>query len=259
MESTQLVDSALLERRVKEMYDAVAQDPGGDFHFEMGRDLALRLGYDRELLDAIPAAAVESFAGVGHFFDLADLREGETVVDLGSGSGTDLLAAAVQVGTGGHVTGIDITPAQLGKAFRLADGHGIGNVKLVQSRLEDTPLAGESADVVISNGVINLCPDKPAAFTEAARLLRPGGRVAIADIVSGRELAERTRSNTDLWAACIAGAIPQDDYVAALDAAGLTVETVRENDAYRFISERAIDACQKYRVVSVSILARKAG
>jgi SAM-dependent methyltransferase len=259
MDSTQLVDAALLEQRVKEMYHAVAQDPGGDFHFEMGRELALRLGYDAALLDAIPAAAVESFAGVGHFFDLADLREGEKVVDLGSGSGTDLLAAAVQVGPGGHVTGIDMTEAQLMKAALLAHTHSIGNVKLVQSRLEDTPLADESADVVISNGVINLCPDKPRAFEEAARLLRPGGRLALADIVSGRELAERTRRNTDLWAACIAGAIPQDDYVAALEAAGLTVETVRENRAYRFTSERAIDACQKYRVISVSILARKPG
>jgi arsenite methyltransferase len=259
MDDTQLVDEALLERRVKEMYRAVADDPAGDFHFEMGRDMALRLGYDRELLDAIPGRAVESFAGVGHFFDLAGLREGETVVDLGSGSGMDLMAAAVQVGARGHVTGIDITDAQLLKAALLADAHGIGNVKLIQSRLESTPLADESADAVISNGVINLCPDKPAAFEEAARLLRPGGRVALADIVSGRELAERTRRNTDLWAACIAGAIPQDDYVAGLEAAGLQVETVRENRAYRFISERAIDACHKYRVISVSVLARKPG
>jgi SAM-dependent methyltransferase len=259
MDSTQLVDEALLEQRVKEMYRAVAQEPGGDFHFEMGRELALRLGYDPALVAAIPPGAVESFAGVGHFLDLADLGPGESVVDLGSGSGTDLLAAALQVGPRGQVTGVDMTDAQLAKAALLAHEHGIENVKLVQSRLEDTPLADESADAVISNGVINLCPDKPRAFGEIARLLRPGGRAAIADIVSGTELAERTRRNTDLWAACIAGAIPQDDYVAGLEAAGLTVETVRENTAYRFISERAIDACSKYRVVSVSLLARKPG
>jgi SAM-dependent methyltransferase len=259
MDSTQLVDEALLEQRVQEMYRAVAEQPGGDFHFEMGREMALRLGYDRELLDAIPAAAVESFAGVGHFFDLAGLRPGETVVDLGSGSGTDLLGAAVLVGPQGQVTGVDITDAQLAKAALLAHQQGMTNVRLVESRLEATPLPDESADAVISNGVINLCPDKPRAFAEIARLLLPGGRAAIADIVSGRELAERTRRNTDLWAACIAGAIPQDDYVAGLEAAGLTVETVRENSAYRFISERAIDACQKYEVVSVSLLARKPG
>jgi SAM-dependent methyltransferase len=239
------------------MYRAVADDPDGDFHFEMGRDLALRLGYDPELLAAVPTAAVDSFAGVGHFFDLAGLRAGERVVDLGSGSGTDLLAAAVQVGDRGHVTGIDMTEAQLAKAFRLADANRFGNVSLVQSRLERTPLKGQSADVVISNGVINLCPDKAAAFHEVARLLRPGGRMAISDIVSGRELAERTRRNIDLWAACIAGAIPQDDYVAAVEAAGLEVETVRENRGYRFISERALEACHKYRVISVSVLATK--
>jgi SAM-dependent methyltransferase len=259
MDSTQLVDEALLEQRVQEMYRAGAQEPGGDVHFEMGRELALRLGYDPELVAKVPAAAVESFAGVGHFLDLADLKPGERVVDLGSGSGTDLLAAALQVGAQGQATGVDMTDAQLAKAALLAHEHGMENVKLVHSRREDTPLPDESAAAVISNGVINLCPDKPRAFHEIARLLRPGGRAAIADIVSGTELAERTRRNTDLWAACIAGAIPQDDYVAGLEAAGLVVETVRENAAYRFISERAIDACNKYEVVSVSLLARKPG
>jgi arsenite methyltransferase len=257
MDSTQLVDAALLEQRVKEMYRAVADDPGGDFHFEMGHDVALQLGYDPELLAAVPSAAIGSFAGVGHLFDLARLRPGETAVDLGSGSGTDLFLAALQVGERGGVTGIDMTDAQLAKATRLAREHGFANVELVQGRLEETPLADSSADVVISNGVINLCPDKPRAFAEAARLLRAGGRLAIADIVSGRELAERTRRNIDLWAACVAGAIPQDEYLAALEAAGLRIEAVRENSAYRFTSERALEACGKYEVISVSILASK--
>jgi SAM-dependent methyltransferase len=257
MDATQLVDGALLEQRVQEMYSAVANDPGGDFHFEMGRALAVRLGYDPGLLDAVPAAAVESFAGVGHFLDLAQLQPGERVVDLGSGSGMDLLAAAVQVGPRGHVTGVDMTPAQLMKAFRLADEHRFANVKLVGSRLEATPLPDECADAVISNGVINLCLDKRGAFAEVARLLRRGGRLAIADIVSGRELAERTRRNTDLWAACVAGAIPQEDYLAGLEEAGLQVEAVRENRAFSFVSERALEACGKYRVISLSVLARK--
>ena len=199
MDSTQLVDEALLERRVQEMYRAVADDPGGDFHFEMGRDMALLLGYDRELLDAIPAPAVESFAGVGHFFDLAGLREGERVVDLGSGSGTDLLAAAVQVGPKGHVTGIDITDAQLVKAALLAQECGIGNVKLIQSRLESTPLPDESADAVISNGVINLCPDKRAVFAEIRRVLRPGGWLQFADIANGRPVPAGALRDIDLW------------------------------------------------------------
>ena len=195
--------------------------------------MALRLGYDRKLLNVVPTAAVESFAGVGHFFDLAGLREGERVVDLGSGSGTDLFAAAVEVGDRGHVTGIEMTDAQLAKAARLAAEHRFANVELVQSRLEATPLDDESVDVVISNGVISRCPDKPRAFAEAARLLRPGGRMAIADIVSG--------------ASCVAGATPREEYVAGLEAAGLSVEVLREDHAYRT------------GVVSLSVLARKPG
>ena len=259
MDATELVDEALLERRVQELYTAVARDPGGDFHFDTGRELALRLGYAPGLLDAIPAEALESFAGVGHFFDLSRLQPGEAVADLGSGSGTDLFAASVQVGERGRVTGIDMTYAQLVKAFRVADAHGFGNVRLVQSRLEATLLDDEGFDAVISNGVLNLCPDKPRAFAEAARLLRPGGRLALADIVSGHELAERTRRKTDLWAACVAGAIPLERYLDGLEAAGLSVEAVRENGAFRFTSARALEACGKYQVVSVSVLARKRG
>src|SRR6187200_178050 len=135
MHSTELIDAELLERRVQDMYRAVADDPGGDFHFEMGQAVALRLGYDPQLLDAAPPAAVESFAGVGHFFDMAGLQPGETVVDLGSGSGPELFLAALQVGEQGHVTGIDITDAQLAKARRLAGEHGFANVELVEGRL----------------------------------------------------------------------------------------------------------------------------
>jgi SAM-dependent methyltransferase len=257
MSTTELIDTLRLENQVKRMYEQVARRPDGHFHFEMGRGLAERLGYPPALLTAIPAEALASFAGVGLFFDLAQLAPGERVVDLGSGSGTDLFSAAVQVGRRGSATGVDMTGPQLEKAARLAREGGFTNVALVESRLEDTPLEDASADVVISNGVINLCPDKQRAFDEVARVLRPGGRLALSDIVSGRELAERTRANTDLWAACIAGAIPQQDYLDAIEAAGLTVERVRENRGYRFISERALAACDKYEVRSVSVLARR--
>ena len=254
---TDLIDGARLEQRVKDMYRQVAEEPDGDFHFEMGRGLAERLGYPRELLDSVPAEAVQSFAGVGYFFDLAELRPGERVLDLGSGAGTDLFAAAVQVGPHGRATGLDITDAQLAKAERLRRAHGLENVRLVEGRIEEVPLDDESVDVVISNGVINLCPDKQRAYAEVARVLRPGGRLAIADIVSARQLAERTRRKVDLWAACVAGAIPQEQYLESIEAAGLTVETAHENRAYRFISERALSACDKYGVTSVSVLARK--
>lgn len=250
-----LVDEDHLERAIKEMYTEVATNPGGDFHFLTGRSLAEALGYDPALLDRIPAEAVESFAGVGHYFDLVGLQEGESVVDLGSGSGTDLFCAAVQVGPTGRAIGVDMTPAQLAKARRLRDSGGLDHVELVESRIESVPLPDGVADCVVSNGVINLAPDKGSVFREVARILRPGGRLALADIVSGRPLVGRTRRNTDLWAACIGGAIPQESYVEAIEGAGLHVEAVRENE-YEFLTEHALQACDKYGVVSISLLAR---
>lgn len=255
LDARALIDEDHLERAIKEMYTEVATHPGGDFHFLTGRPLAEALGYDPGLLDRIPGAAIESFAGVGHHLDLAALREGEVVVDLGSGSGTDLFCAAVLVGPAGRAIGIDMTAAQLAKAGRLRDAAGLGHVELVEARIESVPLPDGLADCVVSNGVINLAPDKAAVFREAARLLRPGGRLALADIVSGRPLVGRTRRNTDLWAACIGGAIPQERYVEAIEAAGLRVEQVRENE-YEFLTEHALEACDKYGVVSVSLVAR---
>jgi ubiquinone/menaquinone biosynthesis C-methylase UbiE len=256
LDARRLIDEAYLEGAIKAMYTEVAENPGGEFHFLTGRGLAEAVGYDPALLDRIPAEAAESFAGVGHYFDLADIHEGETVVDLGSGSGTDLFCAATLVGPSGHVIGIDMTPAQLTKAARLRDAAGLGNVELIESRIESVPLPDGIADCVVSNGVINLAPDKASVFAEAARLLRPGGRLAIADIVSGRPLVGRTRRNTDLWAACIGGAIPRDAYLEAIEGVGLVVEEVREN-AYEFLTERALQACDKYGVVSVSLVARR--
>ena len=256
LDARELIDEDYLERAIKEMYTEVALRPDGDFHFLTGRPLAEALGYDVGLLDRIPAEAIESFAGVGHYFDLAGLEEGECVVDLGSGSGTDLFCAAVQVGPAGRAIGIDMTPAQLAKARRLRDDHGFVGVEIVEGRIEAVPLEDGLADCVVSNGVINLAPDKGAVFREAARLLRPGGRLALADIVSGRPLVGRTRRNADLWAACIGGAIPRDSYVEAIEQAGLAVDEVREN-AYEFLTEHALEACDKYGVVSVSLVARK--
>ena len=257
LDARELIDEEYLENAIKEMYTEVAENPDGEFHFLTGRLLAEALGYDPALLDRIPTEAIESFAGVGHYFDLADLRDGETVVDLGSGSGTDLFCAATLVGAGGRAIGIDMTPAQLAKAGRLRDAAGLANVELIESRIEEVPLPDGVADCVVSNGVINLAPDKGAVFAEAGRLLRPGGRLALADIVSGRPLVGRTRRTTDLWAACIGGAIPQERYVEAIEAAGLRVEDIRENPRYEFISERALGACDKYGVTSVSLVARR--
>jgi arsenite methyltransferase len=256
LDASSLVDGERLEAEVKAMYRHVAREESADLHFELGRELAEELGYPPELLDAIPAEAVGSFAGVGYHLDLATLRPGETVLDLGSGSGTDVFCAAVQVGKSGRVVGVDITDEQLAKAARLRERDGFSQVELVESHIEELPFEDASFDVVISNGVINLSVLKGRVFAEAARVLRPGGRFAITDIVSGRALKERTRRNVELWAACIAGAIPRTKYLEALAAEGLETKEVRKND-YRFTSDRALDACSTYEVESISLLAVK--
>ncbi len=238
------------------MYRHVARGEEAELHFEVGRALAERLGYPSELLDAVPPEALASFAGVGHHLDLAALQPGEAVLDLGSGSGTDAFCAAALVGKSGRVVGVDITKEQLDKAARLRERQGLSQVEFVEAHIEELPFDDASFDAVLSNGVINLSPAKGRVFAEAARVLRPGGRLAIADIVSGRALKERTRRNVELWAACIAGAVPRRSYLEAIEAEGLQVKEQRKND-YRFISERALEACSTYEVQSVSLLARK--
>jgi arsenite methyltransferase len=253
-DASSLVDAAQLEAEVKDMYRHVAREDEAELHFEVGRPLALHLGYPATVLDAVPAEALASFAGVGYHLDLAVLAGGEEVLDLGSGSGTDAFCAAVEVGKSGRVVGVDFTDEQVEKASRLRDRDGFSQVEFVEARIDELPFDDASFDAVISNGVINLSPVKDRVFAEAARVLRPSGRLAIADIVSGRALKERTRRNVELWAACIAGAIPRRSYIETMEAAGFEVRNVREND-YRFISERALDACSTYAVESISLVA----
>jgi len=250
------VNADELEAKVKEMYRHVARQPHGSFHFELGEPVAIRVGYDADRLTSVPTGAVESFAGVGFFFDLAALESGETVVDLGSGSGMDAFYAAGLVGRGGHVVGVDFTVEQLDKARQLAVEAGAGNVEFVEGRIEAVPVPDASADCVVSNGVINLCPDKRAVFAEAARVLRPGGRLAIADIVSEQPLTDTIVRNADLWASCIGGAEQQERYLEAIESAGLAIDEVRVN-SYEFISDQARIASETYGVKSISVLATK--
>jgi SAM-dependent methyltransferase len=251
------LDTRDLRARVQRMYREVALHPEREFHFETGRALAERLGYPPTELDRIPAGVVDSYAGVGYVLGLAALRAGETVVDLGSGSGTDSLLAARRVGPAGRVIGVDMTDAQLAKARRLAADAGFAHVAFQAGHIERAPLADAVADVVISNGVVNLSPDKAAVFAEAARLLRPGGRLALADIVSEHPLPAAVTCEASLWAACIGGAAQVDDYRDAITGAGFRIETVRDNHRYRFRSARAVDAAARWGVRSVCVLARR--
>jgi SAM-dependent methyltransferase len=248
------LDADELAQHIAQMYRDVANETVRDLHFHTGRGLARTLGYPGDLLDRLPAGAVSSFAGVGYHLGLARLVAGEDVLDLGSGSGMDVFAAAVAVGAQGSVTGVDITPEQLVKAEHLRrDEH----TAFRHACIEELPLEDSSFDAVISNGVVNLSADKPAVFAEAARVLRPGGRLALADIVTERAIAGRTAAQPDLWAACIAGAGQRDRYLHDIEAAGLELRTVRTNPAYRFASERAQGTADKYGAHAIELLAVK--
>ncbi len=202
------------------MYDEVAACPNKEFHFPTGRDSCLHLGYPEEELNALPPEAVEPFAGVGYPF-LADvIRPGDTVVDIGSGSGVDALVAAQKTGPGGEVVGIDITPAMIQKAREIIRQAAVDHVRVTEGRADDIPLDNGCADVVTSNGVINLVPDKKRAFEEIHRILTPGGRIQISDIVLSKPVSEKSKSNAQLWAECIVGAEPVEVYLDLVRSAG---------------------------------------
>ncbi|MDN5930511.1 MAG: methyltransferase domain-containing protein [Pseudonocardia sp.] len=197
--SETLVDPSILREQVREKYREVATDPGATFHFHTGRPLATRLGYAPAVVDALPDDAVESFAGVGNPFLLRTLEPGERVVDVGSGSGFDSIVAAGQVGADGRVVGVDMTEEMLDKARRTAGHLGLAHVEFRSGLAEAMPVPDGWADVVISNGVINLCPDKAAVFAEIHRVLRPGGHLQFADIANGRPVPAEAMREVDLW------------------------------------------------------------
>jgi SAM-dependent methyltransferase len=194
-----LLDVDVLRTAIQEEYAEVAACPMKGFHFHTGRFLADRLGYPSDRVDDLPDSAVESFAGVGNPFSWGELQPGETVVDLGCGAGFDTILAAQMVGPGGRVIGVDMTPAMLTKARHNAELLGLSNVDLRQGLLEELPVADATADVVISNGVINLCPDKATVLAEAFRVLKPGGRLQIADIVVAKAVPDGAKQDIALW------------------------------------------------------------
>jgi SAM-dependent methyltransferase len=220
------VDPEALRADVRDKYRDVATDPHGTFHFHTGRPLAALLGYDDEVVAALPDRAVESFAGVGNPHSLRPLSPGERVVDLGSGGGFDCFVAASAVGPAGAVIGVDMTPEMLAKSRETARQLGFDNVEFREGILEELPVEDAWADAVISNGVINLCADKAAVFAQAHRALRPGGVIQFADIANGKPLPEQAVCEIDLWTGCIAGGQPVDGWYELLEQAGFAEITV---------------------------------
>ena len=190
----------LLRSEIQRTYAEVSREAGREFMFPTGRAWAQDLGYPGELLARVPEGSCESFAGVANPFSLGSLAPGEDVLDVGCGAGTDTLIAAQMVGPGGSVTGIDMTPEMVAKARTSAAAMGFGHVTIVEGTAEQLPFADAAFDVIISNGVIDLIPDKDAVFAEIARVLRPGGRIQLADVTIQRPVSEEGRRNIDLWA-----------------------------------------------------------
>jgi len=193
------VDAVALRDEVRAKYRDVAVNPHGGFHFHTGRSLARRLGYEVAVVARMPESAIEAFAGVGNPFSLGALNPGERVVDLGSGGGFDCFVAAEQVGPNGRVVGVDMTEEMLDRSRTAAAVMGLRNVEFRQGVIEELPIDDGSADVVIRNGVINLCADKRRVFAEVMRVLKPGGRLQFADIANGKEIPARALRNIDLW------------------------------------------------------------
>jgi arsenite methyltransferase len=193
------VDKETLRKAIKDEYKEVAEDPGKGFHFHTGRRLTNIVGYKDEWFQGVSELAIESFAGTGNPFAMGELAPGERVVDVGSGGGIDSLIAARMVGSTGEVVGIDMTPAMLEKARAAAAESGIDNVEFREAYMEELPVPDGWADVVISNGVLNLTPDKQKTVGEMFRVLRPGGRLQIGDILVSREVPEGAKKKIELW------------------------------------------------------------
>jgi SAM-dependent methyltransferase len=219
-----------LRERIRVLYSRLARSPEGDFHFHRGPEYAAeRLAYDRAELASLPPACAARFAGVGNPLRIGPLRAGETVLDHACGAGVDLLLAARRVGATGRALGVDMTPAMREQVAAAAAQAGLTGIVEVRAGLfEDLPVAGASVDVVISNGVMNLSPDKPRVFREIARVLRPGGRLYLADVVVAREPKREVREDPELWAACIGGALREEELRELAAAAGLRGGRVTE-------------------------------
>jgi ubiquinone/menaquinone biosynthesis C-methylase UbiE len=244
---------------VQDMYTEVASCPARGFHFPTGRWACEYVGYPASELDAVPQSAVESFAGVEYPFRAGVLQRGDIVLDVGSGSATDTLIAALKVGPEGKVYGLDMTDAMIEKARANVQKAGISNVEIIKGNAEAIPLPNECCDVVTSNGVLNLVPDKSTAFQQIYRVLKSGGYIQISDIVLTRDLSEKSRNNAQLWAECIVGAITQDGYLELIRSVGF--EDVRVLNTMNYFakspSESTQKAAEQYGAIAITLVGRK--
>jgi SAM-dependent methyltransferase len=254
--ATPLVDTAVLRDAIRSEYEAVATDPSRGFHFHTGRPLARLLGYPDALLEGIPEDAIASMAGTGNPFALGPIGEGERIVDCGSGAGVDSIVAARLAGPTGAVIGVDMTTAMILKARAAAAMAGVANAEFREGYLEGLPVDDAWADLVISNGVLNLVPDKPSALAEMHRVLRPGGRLQLADIVLGRPVSDGAKQDVSLWTGCIAGGLPRTELAALVSEAGFRdVQVLDGIDVFAGAPQHSNAAA--YGTIGAGIRARK--
>ena len=249
----------IITEAVKNLYTEVATRPDKEYHFPLGFEAVKFVGYEDAEIRKLPPTAVESFAGVGYPFATNSIRAGDTVLDIGSGSGTDVLYASLKTGPKGQVWGLDITPAMIAKARANIDKMGAKNVKILEGDATKIPQPDKSVDVVTSNGVLNLVPDKPAAFKEIFRVLKPGGRLQLADIVVQEDVGAVCGINPQLWADCIGGAAVEADYMRTIRAAGFEdLRVVKRMDYFSKSSSESTKRITKtFGAESVVLAARK--
>ncbi|HWP93179.1 MAG TPA: methyltransferase domain-containing protein [Thermodesulfobacteriota bacterium] len=252
-------DVIRLRELVHETYDRVAHEPQGDFHFHRGLDYAVEfLNYDRKELESLPVECTARFAGVGNPHRIGRIQPGETVLDHACGAGMDLLLAAKKVGPNGKAIGVDMTKAMRDYAKASAEKAGLSHiVDIREGFMEELPVEDESVDVVISNGVVNLSPDKEKVFKEIVRVLKPGGRLFLADVVVQRELKLDARSSPELWAACIGGSLPEPELFEISSAVGLSDGKILERfDCFKNTSAE-VKVSKDLYVQAVNFFARK--
>jgi ubiquinone/menaquinone biosynthesis C-methylase UbiE len=249
----------IISKAVQNLYTQVANAPGKSYHFPLGREALDYVGYAASDLEQLPPTAIESFAGVGHPFAADVIRPGHTVLDIGSGSGTDVLVASLKTGPEGRVHGLDVTPAMIAKARRNIEAMGVKHVEILEGDATEIPLPDVSIDVVTSNGVLNLVPDKPKAFAEIFRVLKPGGRLQLADIVVQEDVSAVCGVNPQLWADCIGGAAVERQYLETIKDSGFRdVQILKRLDYFaKSSSEYTRNITKTFDAESVVVTAQK--